>query len=243
MAFKLEICCFNLGSALIAQEAGAHRIELCADPGDGGTTPSQGVIREARQRLHIELYPIIRPRGGDFLFSAEEFAVMERDVVNCKQTGCDGVVIGLLKADGTVDKERSVRLVELAYPLGVTFHRAFDRTIDPVQALEDIIGIGCERILSSGLRPTAVEGSDLLRELVRLADERIIIMPGSGIRASNIATLAQDIGAGEWHSSARVKIASSMKYSNAAMGEDQPVVMADAVEIRGMLGSLAAIGT
>ncbi len=242
MSFKLEICCFNLSSALIAQDAGADRVELCAAPAEGGTTPSLGVIRTARERLHIELYPIIRPRGGDFLFSDTEFRIMQQDVILCREAGCDGVVIGLLHADGSVDRDRCARLVELAYPLGVTFHRAFDWTADPYQALETIIDIGCERILSSGQRPTAPEGAELIGDLVKRADQRIIIMPGSGLRAANIAALAQCTGASEYHSSARVNIAGAMKFTNPAMREDQSVVMADPAEIRGMIANLAEPG-
>lgn len=241
--YRLEICCYNLQSALIAQQAGAHRVELCADPADGGTTPGLGVIATARQKLHIQLYPIIRPRGGDFLFSEEEFGIMLKDVTLCKQIGCDGVAIGLLNADGTVDKKRSARLVELAYPLGVTFHRAFDRAINPFEALEDIISIGCERILSSGQRPTAMEGASLLNELVRQSDDRIIIMPGSGVRASNIAGLMEKTDACEFHTSARSEIASGMKYINAAMQEDLSMVMADRREIVSILERLAAEGS
>jgi copper homeostasis protein len=186
------------------------------------------------------LYPIIRPRGGDFLFSEEEFRVMQQDVLLCREAGCDGVVIGLLRQDGTVDRDRASRLVELAYPLGVTFHRAFDWAADPRQALEDIIAIGCERILSSGQRPSAIEGAELLQELVNLAEERIIIMPGAGLRAANIAGLGQRTGAREFHSSARSLRASAMRYSNAAMAEDQSMVIADKEEIIGMLAALTA---
>jgi copper homeostasis protein len=237
---KLEICCFNLSSALIAQESGAHRVELCASPAEGGATPALGTIRTARELLHIELYPIIRPRGGDFLFSEEEFHIMQQDVVLCREAGCDGVVIGALRGDGTVDKDRVARLVELAYPLGVTFHRAFDWAAEPYHALEELIAIGCERILTSGQRPLATEGADLLRELVNFADGRIIIMPGSGLRAANIAGLAQRTGAAEFHSSARTLRASAMRYANAAMAEDQSVVIADRDEIKGMLAALTA---
>ena len=141
--YTLEICAFNLSSALIAQQSGADRIELCASPEEGGTTPSPGLIRTARELLRIQLYPIIRPRGGDFLYSDEEYLTMLRDVDYCKQAGCNGVVIGLLKKDGSIDKERCARLVEAAYPMGVTFHRAFDWAINPYEALEDIISIGC----------------------------------------------------------------------------------------------------
>ena len=202
MSFQLEICCYDLPSALIAQEAGAHRIELCASPGEGGVTPSLGMIQTARELLHIPLYPIIRPRGGDFVFSEEEFRAMQKDVVLCRHLGCDGVVIGLLHADGKPDRKRCARLIELAYPLGVSFHRAFDRTSDPHAALEELIDMGCERVLSSGLQSTAMEGAELLHELIRQAQDRIVIMPGSGVRVSNIAELAQRTGATEFHSSA-----------------------------------------
>src|SRR5258708_657656 len=223
--YKLEICSFNLSSALIAQQAGAQRVELCAGPDEGGTTPSRGVIMAARERLQIELYPIIRPREGDFLYSEEEFAVMLKEVAFCKQVGCNGVVIGLLNADGTVDKARSAKLVEAAYPLGVTFHRAFDWAINPFEAMEDIIGIGCERILTSGQRPTALEGATMINELVRQADDRILIMPGSGVRASNIGTLVEKTDAPEYHTSARIRVGGAMDYVNTAINEVKLVTM------------------
>ncbi len=228
----LEICAFNLPAALAAQRAGADRIEFCAAPEEGGVTPSAGLIRAARELLRIPLYPIIRPREGDFLYSAEEFGVMMRDIALCKEIGCDGVVIGMLLADGRVDRPRCARLVETAYPLEVTFHRAFDRAADPFEALETIIGIGCERILTSGQRPVAMEGAELLRELVRQADGRLVIMPGSGVRSGNVAELAARTGAVEFHTSARVRGASAMHYVNAAMQEDLSTVMPGEEEIR-----------
>ena len=200
MNFKLEVIGFNIESCQLAQAAGADRIELCDNPADGGTTPSYGFIKAAREKLHIALFPIIRPRGGDFLYSDDEFKIMKTDVKLCKQLGCDGVVIGMLNADGTVDKKRCSQLIELAYPLGVTFHRAFDRVNDASKALEDIIEIGCERILTSGLKPTAPEGIDIITALIKQADERIIIMPGSGVRSDNIIELAKKSGAIEFHS-------------------------------------------
>ncbi len=238
---KLEICSFNLTSAIIAQQAGAHRVELCASPDEGGTTPSQGVIRAAREKLHIELYPIIRPRGGDFLFSEEEFAIMLKEVEFCKQAGCNGVVIGLLNADGTIDKKRSARLVEAAFPLGVTFHRAFDWAINPFEAMEEIISIGCERILTSGQRPTAIEGVTMINELVRQADDRIFIMPGSGIRSSNITELVQKTDAPEYHTSARILVPGAMEFINTAMNEEQLVTMADKEEIKAIIENLRTL--
>lgn len=240
MSYKLEICCFNLSSAIVAQQAGAHRVELCASPEEGGTTPGAGVIAIAREKLEIELYPIIRPRGGDFLFTDAEFAVMLKEVAFCKQAGCDGIVIGMLNADGTVDKKRCGRLVEAAYPLGVTFHRAFDWAVNPFEAMEDIIGIGCERILTSGQRPTALEGAMMINELVRQADERILIMPGSGIRTANIGELVKRTDASEFHTSARSRTPSAMEFVNTAMKEEQSVVMADQKEIELILERLAA---
>ncbi|MBS1605647.1 MAG: copper homeostasis protein CutC [Bacteroidetes bacterium] len=239
--YTLEICAFNLSSALIAQQSGADRIELCASPEEGGTTPSPGLIRTARELLRIQLYPIIRPRGGDFLYSDGEYLTMLRDVDYCKQTGCNGVVIGLLKKDGSIDKERCARLVEAAYPMGVTFHRAFDWAINPYEALEDIISIGCERILSSGQRPTAMEGTDLIDQLVRAADERIVIMPGAGVRASNIVALAEATGASEFHTSARLKQASAMDYVNAGMKEEQSFTEASEEEIKKIKEALAGL--
>jgi len=240
MAFKLEICSFDLMSALLAQAAGANRIELCAGPAEGGTTPGPGTILAARERLHIDLYPIIRPRGGDFLYSDEEYDTMLKEVAYCKQVGCNGVVIGLLNVDGTIDKKRAARLVELAYPLGVTFHRAFDWAINPFEAMEDIISIGCERILTSGQRPTAVEGSALINELVRQADDRIIIMPGSGVRSDNILHLAEKTDANEFHTSARTRVPSAMEFVNDTMKDDNSVVRVDEEEVKRIAGILAA---
>jgi copper homeostasis protein len=239
----LEICAFNLPAALAAQRAGADRIELCAGPEEGGVTPSAGLIRMARVALRVPLYPIIRPREGDFLYSEEEFQVMLRDVEICKEIGCDGVVIGILLADGSVDQSRCARLVEAAYPMGVTFHRAFDRAANPFVALEAIIRIGCERILTSGQRPVAMGGAELLRELIREADERIVIMPGSGVRASNIAELAATTGAVEFHTSARVARPSAMEFVNGAMQDDSSMVMASEEEIRRIKEELASLAS
>jgi len=166
---------------------------------------------------------------------------MVKEVNFCKQVGCNGVVIGLLNADGTVDKGRVGRLVEMAYPLGVTFHRAFDWATNPFEALEDIISLGCERILTSGQRPTAPEGAALINELIRQADDRIIIMPGSGIRADNILELAEKTDASEFHTSARTKVRTKMEFINEAMMEDQSAVRADRMEIEKIMGILASL--
>jgi len=241
MNYRLEICAFNLTSALAAQEAGADRIEFCAGPEEGGTTQSAGAIRTARETLRIPLYPIIRPRGGDFLYSDEEFRSMIRDIEYCKQVGCNGVVFGILCPDGSVDRARSARLVEVAYPLGVTFHRAFDWCSNPFEAMETIIGIGCERMLTSGQRPKALEGVEMIDQLVREADDRIVIMPGSGVRSANIVELAEKTGASEFHTSARVLKASAMSFVNAAMKESQDSVIVDPDEVRKIKEQLDAL--
>lgn len=241
MKFLLEVIGFNIESCILAQDAGAQRIELCDNPGEGGTTPSYGFIKAARKNLHIDLYPIIRPRGGDFFYSDAEFEVMIADVKICKELGCDGVVIGILHADGTVDQERCRQLVALAYPMGVTFHRAFDRVNDASQALEDIIEIGCERILTSGLVPNALDGAEAIAALIKQADERIIIMPGSGVRADNIIELAKKTDAVEFHTSARVNIDSKMDYTNEAMKENLKSVSADADEIKNIIANLKCL--
>ncbi len=241
MKFILETIAFNVESCTKAQTAGAQRIELCDNQGEGGTTPSYGFIKAARQKLQIQLYPIIRPRGGDFLYSDDEFEIIKADIKICKDLGCDGVVIGMLHEDASIDKVRCSQLVNLAYPMGVTFHRAFDRVINMEQALEDIIEIGCERILTSGLYPTAMEGLSNLKELISLSNERIIIMPGSGVRASNIAEIALQTSAVEFHSSARKMVGTNMKAFNDTMKENLQSVDVDEEEIKMMMHNLDAI--
>lgn len=238
MKFKLEVIGFTIESCLIAQAAGAHRIELCDNPSEGGTTPPMDLSKLLGKKLTIELYPIIRPRGGDFLYSETEFEIMKDDVQICKNLSCNGVVIGILLADGTVDKERCKQLVDIAYPMGVTFHRAFDRTTDPFKALEDIISIGCERILTSGQKPSVNEGMQLLIDLVQQANERIIIMPGSGVRAENIVALANQTNALEFHTSARININSKMEFINKSMNEQLTTVAADSNEIERIIEQL-----
>lgn len=241
MQYRLEVIGYNIESCAIAQAAGAHRIELCHNPADGGTTPSYGFIKAARELLTIDLYPIIRPRGGDFHFNDMSFEMMKTDISICKELGADGVSIGMLTAEGTVDKIRCYQLVELAYPLGVTFHRAFDRTRDPLQALEDIIDIGCERLLTSGQRPTALEGADLIQTLVGQAGDRLIIMPGSGVRSGNIAALAQQTGVTELHSSAASLNRGSMNFLNNNMKEELVYVITDGDEVTKMIGQLQTL--
>jgi copper homeostasis protein len=206
------------------------------------TTPQMAallhLLKAARKKLQIELFPIIRPKGGDFLYNDDEFEIMKTDVKLCKELGCDGVVIGMLMKDGRVDKTRCEILVDYAYPLGVTFHRAFDRTVDAFEALEDIIEIGCERILTSGQKPTALEGAELIKQLIEKADDRIIIMPGSGVKSKNILQIAEATAAVEFHSSARVKIRSNMEYNNPGLNENLQSFVVDEEEIKLMLSLL-----
>ncbi|GAB3912338.1 copper homeostasis protein CutC [Larkinella knui] len=208
---KIEICAFSLESCLIAQASGAARIELCGGAGEGGTTPSYGLIELARQQISIELYVMIRPRGGDFLYNATELAVMRRDIETAKQAGADGVVFGLLNADGTVDEEQTTELVQLASPLPVTFHRAFDLTRDPLEALEAVIRTGAQRILTSGQQASAEAGIPLLRQLAEQAGNRIEIMAGAGVTATNAARLAAS-GVHALHLTGKKVMNSGMKY-------------------------------
>jgi len=210
--FKLEICVDSVESALNAQIAGADRVELCANLIEGGTTPSYGTIISARSNLNILLHVIIRPRGGDFLYTDIEYDIMRRDIETCGESGVDGIVIGILTADGKIDIERTARLVEFSKPMSVTFHRAFDMCSDPVKGLEDIIQSGADRLLTSGQKNTAVEGSDMINKIVKLAQGRIIIMPGSGVDEYDIGRLAKKTGAGEFHLTGRKSIDSEMRF-------------------------------
>jgi copper homeostasis protein len=219
--YILEIATTDFTTTRFAVEGGADRIELCAALTEGGTTPSYGTIKQCREAFDVQLFPIIRPRSGDFLYNEEEFQLMVDDVKLCKQLGCDGVVIGLLTRDGSIDIKRSAQLAAAAYPLEVTFHRAFDRCRDPFEALEQLIQIGCQRILTSGQQPTAPQGMDLIAQLVKAADDRITIMPGSGVRKENIKELAQKTGATEFHSSLRNKLKSKMGFIHQAFAGNE----------------------
>lgn len=238
---ELEVIGFDLSSCALAQDGGADRIELCANPHEGGTTPSAGTIAAARAATTIELFPIIRPRGGDFLYSAAEFEAMLADVERCGELGCDGVVIGMLTAAGDVDVDRCADLVARAGAMQVTFHRAFDRVRDPLRALADVIDLGCARILTSGLHPTAEQGKDVLRRLVEVSAGRTTIMAGSGVRSDNVATLARYTGATAFHSSARTVRPSAMEYTNPVMAEDLSVVTIDPVEVAALRAKLSAL--
>lgn len=217
--FKFEICANSVESCLAAQEGGADRVELCAGIPEGGTTPSYGEIKLARKLLtKTKLHVIIRPRGGDFLYTPLELERMEEDIRICRELGVDGVVFGCLTEEGEVDREANRRLVELARPMSVTFHRAFDRTADPMKALEDIISLGCNRILTSGQQPKAIDGISLLAQLEKKLKEYplppIQLLAGSGVNEENIRQIFDATGIHEYHFSARVNVVSKMKHYN-----------------------------
>jgi copper homeostasis protein len=193
MGVAVEICVRGIASAMAAGEGGADRIELCEDPAVGGVTPGAGTIAVACRRLEIPVHVLIRPRGGDFVYSAAEFEVMRRDVEVAKGLGASGVVLGLLGRGGAVDRRRTARLVEAARPLSVTFHKAFDAARDPFEALEDLVGHGVDRVLTSGRAATAAAGLGLLADLVRRASGRIAVMAGGSVALADVPAL---IGAG-----------------------------------------------
>ncbi|MGZ5246720.1 MAG: copper homeostasis protein CutC, partial [Flavitalea sp.] len=210
----LEVCAFNVQSAIVAQKAGAKRVELCDNPVEGGTTPSSGAISLARELISIELYPIIRPRAGDYCYDDIEFKIIKRDIQLCKELGCDGISVGVQRPSGQIDYERMKQVVEWAYPMGVTCNRAFDAVPNPYAALEELINAGCERVLTSGQETAAPDGSAMLKKLVEQANGRIIIMPGAGVKSSNLQKLIEETGATEYHTSARKVMKMSAEYQN-----------------------------
>ena len=220
----IEIVVYNIESALRAQEGGADRIELCDNPGEGGTTPSFGTIESVRQNVNLDVFVMIRPRGGDFHYSNYEFHCMKRDIDQCQKLSADGVVFGILNADGTLDKKRCKELIDRARPMKVTCHRAFDMTSDPFQTLEDCIEVGFDRILTSGHQTVASKGTLLIAELVKKANSRIAIMPGSGVNEETAEKIVSETGAKEIHFSATAFRESVMQYRNmaiAGMGSDE----------------------
>jgi copper homeostasis protein len=214
MNVKLEICANSFTSALAAQNGGAHRVELCENMAEGGTTPSYAQIKLCKENLNIEVWPIIRPRGGDFLYTELEFNLMKEDIKICKSLGCDGIVIGILKTNGEIDILRCAELIELAKPMPVAFHRAFDMSNNLAKALEDLINLGVVRVLTSGAANTALNGVEVIKKLVKQAQNRIEIMPGAGVNPKNISQILKTTGATNIHSSARVSVESKMEFRN-----------------------------
>jgi copper homeostasis protein len=241
--YLLEVAANSVASALAAQAGGAGRVELCAALELGGLTPSHAVIAMVRERLRIPLYVLIRPRAGDFLYDDLECEAMQRDIETCAALGCDGVVLGALDADGDVDMARCRALIATAGSMGTTFHRAFDLARDPRRALEDVIALGCERLLTSGGQPGAMGGAALIRELVAQAAGRLAIMPGAGVTAGNLAALAAATGAREFHASAKRQLASGMRHRPALLADMQGgELRSDVDQVHALVQALRSIG-
>lgn len=231
----LEVCAFNLQACMIAEKAGAKRAELCDNPIEGGTTPSYGAIRQTREKVSIRLYPIIRPRSGNYYYDDEEFEIIHQDILISKELGCDGISVGIQSIDGEIDTERLKRIVEWAGPMGVTCNRVFDAAPDPYKALEEIIECGCERILTSGQKTAAPDATDLLAKLVKQAGDRISIMPGAGVKSSNIKKLIDETGAYEFHASARIAAPNEVSYINKEVSDYGHMYIPDENELRAMI--------
>jgi copper homeostasis protein len=199
----LEIAVFSAEAALIADKAGADRLELCSGYAEGGITPSYGTIQLVKQQVKCPVFVMVRPRAGDFHYSPMEIEVMKNDIEQCKALQADGIVFGLLDENGQLDKEQVKSLVALAAPLPVTFHRAFDLCYDPFEALEMLIDCGVKRILTSGQKSSAAEGAEFIAELNQRANGRIIILPGAGINPGNITDIKTQTGCTEFHASAK----------------------------------------
>jgi len=213
----LEVCIDSVESAIAAERGGSKRVELCSDLLEGGVTPGAGLISAVRRHIGIDLFVMIRPRGGDFLYSDLEFEVMREEIVHARRLGANGIVLGLLDGQGRVDVARTRTLVELAAPLPVTFHRAIDMTPDLVAALDDVISTGSVRILTSGGAPSVQHGMDEIARMVKAARGRIAIMPGGGVTPHNIAAIVAATGVTQFHSSARTAAPSSMSFRKPGM--------------------------
>lgn len=210
----VEVCVGSCYSALAAQMGGASRIELCDNLYEGGTTPSSGMIQVVLNELSLPVNVIIRPRGGDFLYTDLEFEVMKKDIELCKKLGVNGVVIGILTENGRIDQHRTRELIDCARPLEITFHRAFDMTPDPFEALDLLMDLGIDRVLSSGQKNSAPEGAPLIRKLIERAGSEIIILPGGGLNEENILEFARFTGALEFHATLRSRVSSKMVFRN-----------------------------
>lgn len=208
----LEICVDSLESAIAAEAGGAQRVELCTALAEGGLTPSLGLLRAVRSRIAIDIHVMVRPRAGDFLYSSDDFALMKSEIAIARENGANGIVLGLLTADGDIDVERTAKLVELAHPMKVTFHRAIDLTRDIESALEDVIRTGAHLVLTSGGEPTAMQGRNFIRKMMLTAGDRIQIMAGGGIRPDNICEIARATGALEYHSALRRSVSSNIRH-------------------------------
>jgi len=235
MKRHLEVCAFGIQSCLVAEKAGATRVELCDNPVEGGTTPSYGTIKTVREKIAIDLYPIIRPRSMNYFYDDDEWAIVVEDILMCRQLGCNGVSVGVQKRNGEIDGDKMKQLVEMAYPLKVTCNRAFDAVPDPFAALEILISAGCVRVLTSGLAATAPEGMVVLKQLVKQAGNRISIMPGAGVRSENIEALIGETGAWEYHTSARKGVENPMTYANPLVSDAGNFYVADQQELESII--------
>ncbi len=242
MKYTLEICAGSMMSALAAQAGGADRVELCDNLSEGGTTPSFGMIKTCRSMLSIPVFPIIRPRGGDFIYSDQEFEVMKQDVLCCLELGCEGLVFGILNPDGSIDTKRCTELVSIAGSMQLTFHRAFDRCSDREKGLEEIISIGFHRVLTAGGMDNAEDAISELERLVKQAKNRISIMPGSGINSQNLLKIAEETGAGEFHTTAKKQFDSTgaNSHPNSMDTEHYQTDVVKVTEMRRLLNSFAS---
>ena len=239
----LEVAVFTIEGALEAIRAGAHRLELCENAHDGGTTPSKSSLDYIQSISPIPVFPIIRTRGGDFVYSPEEKKIMLADITYCRNRGFKGVVCGGLMRDGRIDNDFLLRCIDAAGPMEFTFHRAFDRCLDPLEAMEQIIGAGAKRILSSGQYPMLPDGIPLLKKMVKQAGNRIIIMPGSGLTRHTVKEVVEKTGAKEVHTSARKSISNPSTYQPSSFPENMSYTGVDAEEINVILSLLATCKT
>ncbi|MFM7102709.1 MAG: copper homeostasis protein CutC [Verrucomicrobiota bacterium] len=219
----VEVLVDSVESARAAEAGGAHRLEVCQNLWEGGTTPSAGLLAALRRATPLPANVMVRPRGGDFCYSDTEFEVMRHDVTVARELGAAGLVLGILRPDGTIDEERTAELMALARPLPVTFHRAFDMTRDPWEALETLVRLGVDRVLTSGQEATVLEGAELIAELVRRAGDRIVVMPGGGIRERNVQRILKITGAREIHVSGSRSFESRMTYRNTRIAMGRPL--------------------
>ncbi|AUC14743.1 copper homeostasis protein CutC [Tenacibaculum sp. SZ-18] len=232
---KLEICANSYQSALNAEQAGAHRIELCSELNSGGITPSYGLIKKVISELSIETFVLIRPRSGNFVYSKAEFDIMKQDIIKCKSLGVNGIVSGVLKDNNTIDEKRSKELISLAYPLPFTFHRAFDLITNPIEGIQQLINLNVNRVLTSGQKNKALEGLTLLKDLQKEYSNQIIILPGSGINSKNVGKLKKS-GFIEVHASASINV----EESSASNFDNIPQTVSDSEEIRKILNVITS---
>jgi copper homeostasis protein len=234
----LEVCAFTIQTCIIAERAGAARVELCDNPIEGGTTPSYGTIKQVREKIGIDLFPIIRPRSGNYYYNADEYAIIKHDIQICRELGCNGISIGTQTIGAEIDTEWMKRIVEWAGPMSVTCNRAFDGVPDAFRSLEELIACGCQRVLTSGQKSAAPDAGELLGKLVTQAAGRISIMPGAGVKSINLQKLIEESNATEFHSSARAVALNPLTYINKEVSDYGNVYIADEAEVKAMVAVL-----